>query len=106
MKKLSSKSGTAIKMIFNTLDLLDFIAIAFLIVLFIFAVPYGLVRNWIDSGQILIAALSFVLMLLSAVTIIMYFIKKRRIYLSIGIGSICIVVGVFLFGSYSHLLKY
>jgi hypothetical protein len=97
MKKLSTKSLTAIKLFFKTLDLLDFLAIAFLIVLIIFAVPFGLVRNWIDSGQTLMAALSFVLMLLSAIAILMYFIKRRRVYLVVGLGSFCIVSSAFLY---------
>jgi hypothetical protein len=97
MKKLSTKSLTAIKLFFKTLDLLDFVAIAFLLVLIIFAVPFGLVRNWIDSGQTLMATLSFVLMLLSAIAILMYFIKRRRVYLVVGLGSFCIVSSAFLY---------
>ncbi|MFC1858747.1 hypothetical protein ACFL9U_12095, partial [Thermodesulfobacteriota bacterium] len=57
----------------------------------------GIIRQFIEREQILLATLFSIFLLISMVAFIIYFREKRKIVFGIGLASLCLVIGVGLF---------
>ena len=86
-----------IKVIFQTKEFLDMLALLLLVIMVAVAVPYGIIHRFIDHDQALLGILFSIFLLISIGLFIYYIRKKQRIFLRIGIFLSCLVIGLGLF---------
>ena len=86
-----------IKVIFQTKELLDMLALLLLVIMVAVAVPYGIIHRFIDRDQALPGILFSIFLLISIGLFIYYIRKKQIIFLRIGIFFFCLVTGLGIF---------